>query len=77
MKHITSRAFKARCLAQMKQVQTTGKPLLITLRGTAFKIVPVRAHKNDIFGFMVGKARIFGDLESPVWPSSKSLVHNL
>jgi len=46
--------------------------LLITLRGTPFvKMVPLRANKNDLFGFMVGKARILGYIESPVWPNSK------
>jgi len=61
-KHHIEHFQSTRCVALMKQVQTNGKPLLITLRGTPFKIAPVRAHQNDIFGFMAGKARIFGDL---------------
>jgi hypothetical protein len=30
------------------------------------KLVPVRAKKDDIFGFMKGKVKIVGDVESPI-----------
>lgn len=30
------------------------------------KVVPVEPEKNDIFGFMIGKVRIVGDIESPI-----------
>jgi hypothetical protein len=30
------------------------------------KVVPVESEKNDIFGFMAGKVKIVGDIESPI-----------
>jgi len=67
MKQIPAGAFKARCLALMKKVQTTGEPVIVTKRGVpVVKVVPVEAEKNDIFGFMAGKVKIVGDIESPI-----------
>ena len=67
MKQIPAGAFKARCLAVMKKVQATGEPVVVTKRGApVVKVVPVEPEKNDIFGFMVGKVRILGDIESPI-----------
>ena len=43
-------------------------------RGTpVVKVVPARSEKNDIFGFMTGKVKIVGDIESPIpveWEST-------
>lgn len=66
MKQIPAGTFKARCLAIMKKVQATGEPVVVTRRGTpVVKVVPVRKKKDDLFGFMKGKGKIVGDIESP------------
>ena len=67
MKHIPAGTFKARCLAVMKKVQATGEPVIVTKRGTPIvRVVPVQSEKNEIFGFMKGKVKIVGDIESPI-----------
>jgi prevent-host-death family protein len=67
MKYIPAGIFKARCLAVMKKVQATGEPVIVTKRGRpVVKVVPAQPEKNDIFGFMVGKVKIVGDIESPI-----------
>ena len=67
MKQIPAGAFKAQCLTVMKQVQATGEPVVVTKRGVALvKVVPAEAENNDIFGFMVGRVKIVGDIESPI-----------
>jgi prevent-host-death family protein len=67
MKQIAAGAFKAHCLAVMKKVQATGEPVIVTKRGEpVVKVVPVESEKTDIFGFMMGKAKILGDVESPI-----------
>jgi prevent-host-death family protein len=69
MKQIRASAFKARCLAVMDDVQATGEPVVVTKRGKpVVKIVPVDSKQDDIFGFMKGKFKIVGDIESPVVP---------
>jgi antitoxin (DNA-binding transcriptional repressor) of toxin-antitoxin stability system len=51
----------------MKTVQATGEPVVLTRRGEPIvKVVPVDRAKNDIFGFMTGKVKIIGDIESPI-----------
>lgn len=67
MKKMAAGVFKARCLAVMKQVQSTGEPVVITKRGEpVVKIVPMRKTKDDIFGFLKDKLVIVGDIESPI-----------
>jgi prevent-host-death family protein len=67
MKQMPAGIFKARCLSVMNRVQATGEPVIVTKRGTpVVKVVPVEPEKNDIFGFMIGKVRIVGDIESPI-----------
>ena len=67
MKHMPAGDFKARCLAVMKKVQATGEPVIVTKRGAPLvKVVPVASEKIGIFGFMMGKVRIVGDIESPI-----------
>lgn len=69
MKRIAAGAFKARCLAVMKEVQATGEPVLVTKRGApVVKVVPVAEGNGEVFGFMAGEFRITGDIESPVVP---------
>jgi antitoxin (DNA-binding transcriptional repressor) of toxin-antitoxin stability system len=51
----------------MKKVQATGEPVIVTKRGTPIvRVVPVQSEKNEIFGFMKGKVKIVGDIESPI-----------
>ena len=67
MQHIPAGTFKARCLAVMKKVQATGEPVIVTKRGTPIvRVVPAQSEKNEIFGFMKGKVKIVGDIESPI-----------
>ena len=62
---IPAAEFKARCLAVMDQVSESGQPVIITKHGKAVvKLVPVEVGDDEIFGFMAGKARIVGDIES-------------
>jgi prevent-host-death family protein len=69
MKQMRASAFKARCLSVMDDVQATGEPVIVTKRGKpVVKVVPVKPEKDDIFGFMAGKGKIVGDIESPVVP---------
>jgi prevent-host-death family protein len=67
MKKIPAGTFKARCLAVMERVQATGESVIVTKRGTpVVKLVPIQSEKDDIFGFMAGKVKIVGDIESPI-----------
>jgi len=67
MKQMPAGIFKARCLTVMKEVQATGEPVIVTKRGApVVKVVPVESEKKDIFGFMTGKVKIVGDIESPI-----------
>jgi antitoxin (DNA-binding transcriptional repressor) of toxin-antitoxin stability system len=51
----------------MKKVQATGELVIVTKRGVpVVKLVPIQSEKDDIFGFMAGKVKIVGDIESPV-----------
>lgn len=69
MKQMRASVFKAHCLAVMDDVQTTGEPVIVTKRGKpVVKVVPVSPENDDIFGFMAGKFKIVGDIESPVVP---------
>ena len=67
MKQMPAGAFKAHCLTVMKQVQATGEPVIVTKRGApVVKVVPVQVENRDIFGFMAGRVKIVGDIESPI-----------
>ena len=69
MKEMRASTFKARCLAVMDAIQATGEPVIVTKRGKpVVKVVPIKAEKDDIFGFMADKFDIVGDIESPVVP---------
>jgi len=69
MKQMRASTFKAQCLAVMDDVQATGEPVIVTKRGKpVVKVIPIKPEKDDIFGFMAGKAEIIGDIESPVVP---------
>ena len=67
MKRMPAGAFKARCLAVMKDVQATGEPVIVTKRGKPIvKLVPVEKEAPGLLGCMVGKVKIVGDIESPI-----------
>jgi prevent-host-death family protein len=58
--------FKTNCLAVMDEVQAKRVTVVITKRGKPVaKLVPVNEEKDDIFGFLAGKATITGDVVSP------------
>ncbi len=72
MKQMRASAFKARCLKVMKDVQATGEPVVVTKRGKpVVKVVPADTENSDLFGFMAGRMKIIGDIESPVVPLRK------
>jgi antitoxin (DNA-binding transcriptional repressor) of toxin-antitoxin stability system len=53
----------------MDEVQATGKPVLVTKHGKpVVKLVPAQSKDDDIFGYMAGRAKIVGDIVSPVTP---------
>jgi len=69
MKEIPAGEFKARCLAVMDQVRDSGEPILITKHGKPVaKLVPAATVGEDIFGYMVGKVKVLGDIVGPVTP---------
>lgn len=69
MKQMGAGEFKAECLAIMDHVSKTGESVLITKRGKPVaKLVPAKKQRDDIFGYMAGKAKIVGDIVGPVTP---------
>lgn len=69
MKQIPAGEFKSRCLALMDEVQATGEPVVVTKHGRpVVKLVPAEMKDESIFGYMAGKAKIVGDIVSPVTP---------
>lgn len=67
MKEITKAEFKKRCLGFVDEVQRTREPILIARGGSPIaKLIPVEQPDGDIFGYMVGKVKIVGDIVSPV-----------
>jgi prevent-host-death family protein len=69
MKQIPAGKFKTSCLAVMDEVQATGEPVLVTKHGKpVVKLVPAEIVDESIFGYMAGKAKIVGDIISPVTP---------
>ncbi len=67
MKQTRASTFKARCLAVMDDVQSSDEPVIVTKRGApVVKVVPVQAMDGELFGFMAGKFKVIGDIESPL-----------
>lgn len=67
MKEIRASVFKARCLAIMDKIQSTGEPVIVTKLGSpVVNVVPVQATDGELFGFMAGKFKVIGDIESPL-----------
>lgn len=58
--------FKAECLGLLRQVNETGKPLLVTKRGKPLaRIEPPEEAAPRRLGTLKGKVRILGDIMSP------------
>jgi prevent-host-death family protein len=62
--------FKAKCLAVMAEVNSTGQPVLVTKRGKPLARVlpfqePPKEKPEDIFGCLRHMATITGDIVSP------------
>ena len=69
MKQIPVEKFKTHCFAIMNEVQATGEPVVVTKNGKpVVKLVPAKMKDENIFGYMAGKAKIAGDIVSPVTP---------
>ena len=67
MKTMPAGEFKARCLRVMEEVKKYRTPVVITKKGRPVaKLVPPDAPATDVFGCMIGTARIVGDVEAPV-----------
>lgn len=65
-KKIAAGSFKVHCLAIMDEVQAKRETVIITKRGKPVaKLVPVEEQTDDLFGFLLGKVTIVGDVVSP------------
>jgi len=68
MKKMAAGSFKVHCLAVMDEVHSKRESVLITKRGKPVaKLVPADRETDDIFGFLVGKGTIKGDVVSPAF----------
>jgi prevent-host-death family protein len=69
MKQVPAGKFKTSCLALINEVQATGSPIIVTKHGKpVVKLVRVEATSDSIFRYMVGRAKIVGDIIAPVTP---------
>jgi prevent-host-death family protein len=67
MHKIPAAQFKSQCLAIMEQVAESGRPVVVTKHGKpVVRIIPAESDEDEIFGFMTGKGRIIGDVESTI-----------
>ena len=67
MQRIPAAQFKSQCLALMEQVAESGRPVMVTKHGKpVVQISPVESDENEIYGFLVGKGRIVGDIENSI-----------
>jgi prevent-host-death family protein len=66
-KIIKTSEFKAKCLALLDEVQSTGQTLTITKHGRVVaELGPPRARKKSLSGTWKGKVFITGDIMSPI-----------
>ncbi len=66
--------FKATCLAVLKRVGRTGRPILITRRGEPIaEVIPPRppVRESGWLGSMAAEASVTGDIVEPVAPSDE------
>jgi prevent-host-death family protein len=68
MEEMAISRFKATCLAVLKRVRKTGKPILVTKFGEPVAQVappPPRPRPRQLLGAMTGTMEIHGDIISP------------
>ena len=66
MRKMAAGFFKVHCLAVMDEVQAKRETVLLTKHGKPVaKLVPVSKEKDDIYGFLAGKATVTGDVIAP------------
>ena len=71
MEEIAISKFKATCLAVIKRVKRTRKPIRVTRFGEALvEIVPASVSTKRQLGAMQGTGRIVGDIVSPIGDES-------
>lgn len=59
--------FKAKCLELMDRVAATGRPIVITKRGTPVaRLVAATTRPPTLFGFMSGRIQVLGDIVAPI-----------
>ena len=67
MKKMAAGVFKTNCLSVMDEVRTKRETVVITKHGKPVaKLIPINSQNDDIFGFLVGKGTITGDVVSRV-----------
>jgi prevent-host-death family protein len=77
MQTMAAGEFKAKCLAVMAKVNSTGQPVLVTKRGKPLaRILPSqepapKEKPEDIFGCLRHMATITGDIVSPEFTSDE------
>jgi prevent-host-death family protein len=70
MKKMAVSEAKTKFLATVDKVCATGETVVITKRGKPVaKLIPFKHDPDSIFGFMRGKGKIIGDIESPISPA--------
>jgi len=64
MKTMLVSDFKAKCIAVLKEVQRSGEPVVVTLRGRPMaRVEPLSAgNHRKVLGTLKGSMRIRGDL---------------
>ena len=75
-KQIKASEFKAKCLALIDEVATTGRPIVVTKNGKPMaELVPHHPRqKKSPFGIWKGKVKIIGDIMAPIdveWDAMK------
>jgi len=64
---IKASEFKAKCLALIDEVASTGDPIVVTKNGKPLvELVPHRAPERSPLGIWKGKVIIKGDIISPI-----------
>ncbi len=70
MRTMAAGEFKAKCLAVMDEVRDKRTSVTITKNGKPVaQMVPIinKDEPDPIFGFMIGKGRIVGDVTEPIY----------
>jgi prevent-host-death family protein len=66
-KIVKASEFKAKCLALIDEVASTGRAVVVTKNGKPLAdLVPHRSAKKSPFGIWKGKVKITGDIMSPI-----------